>query len=338
MPTPSAGERLTPTPDQAGRFRFDLERLLKRPVVAGERLALAVSGGPDSMAMLALADAAFPGAVTAATVDHGLRTASGNEARLVAAACAARDISHHILRPERPITGASIQARARDARYALLLDWAVDTAATALLTAHHADDQAETFLMRAARGSGVAGLAGIRSRRDLVGAEGRTLPLIRPLLSWRRAELRGIAKDAGPFVDDPSNADPAYDRSRFRAMLDDHPDLDPGRIAATATYAAEAQQALDDITAILWTNRAQFTEEQVVILLGDLNRELRRRLARRAIGHLLARPFDDAGIEPLLDAFEAETAATRAGVMMTVRAGIATFRPAPPRRPVARRT
>lgn len=331
MPTPSAGEDLTPTPEQVARFRADLIRLLKRTPTVGERLALAVSGGPDSMAMLALADAAFPGAVTAATVDHGLRAAAADEAALVAAACAGRDISHHVLRPERPITGASIQGRARDARYALLLDWALETEATALLTAHHAEDQAETFLMRAARGSGVAGLAGIRSRRDLTAPDGRKLALLRPLLGWRRAELRAIAGAAGAFVDDPSNTDPAHDRSRFRELLD-HADLDAGRIAASATYAAEAQQALDDITDTLWTNRAELGEGQIAILLGDLNRELRRRLARRAIGHLLARPFDDAGIEPLLDAFEAGTAATRAGVMMTVRDGIATFRAEPPRR------
>lgn len=332
MPTPSASEPLTPDPTLVARFRDDLTRLLKRPLGDSERVALAVSGGPDSMAMLALAHAAFPGRVVVATVDHGLRPAAADEAALVARECGRLGVPHAILRPAVAITGASIQARARDARYALLLDWALGDGATALLTAHHAEDQAETFLMRAARGSGIAGLAGIRSRRDLTAPDGGTLALLRPLLGWRRTELRAIADATGAYVDDPSNTDPAHDRTRFRRLLADHPDLDPTRIAAAATYAAEAQQALDEVAQMLWANRADVGGGHVAILLGDLDRELRRRLARRAIGHLLARPFDDAGIEPLLDALEVGTPATRAGVMMTVRDGIATFRPEPPRR------
>lgn len=319
---------MTLDPAAVARFRSDLLAIC--PEAAAGTLALAVSGGPDSMAMLALAQAAFPDQAIAATVDHQLRPAAADEAAMVAAHCASLGIPHATLRPPMALSGSNIQARAREARYALLTPWALAGQAVALLTAHHVEDQAETFLMRAARGSGVAGLAGIRSRRDL--APDGKLALVRPLLRWRRADLRAIAAANGPFVEDPSNHDPAYDRVRFRKLLAESPELDAAHIAATAEYAAGAQQALEDVTNLLWNNRADLAEGQVTIDLDGLNRELNRRLARRAIGHLLARPFDAANVEPLLDAFEAGKGATQAGVMLSVRGSIATFRPAPPRR------
>ncbi|WP_245646684.1 tRNA lysidine(34) synthetase TilS [Sphingomonas soli] len=322
---------MTLDPQRVERFGDDAVALLGAEPSAQHPLALAVSGGPDSMAMLALAHAAFPGAIIAATVDHRLRPAAADEAAMVAAHCARLEVPHAILCPPNPVAGSSIQARAREARYALLLQWALDAGATALLTAHHIEDQAETFLMRAARSSGVAGLAGIRRSRAMKMPDGRSLRLIRPLLEWRRAELRAIAEQ-GPFAEDPTNRDPAHDRTRFRQLLDESPELDPVQIAATATYAAEAQQALEDVTDLLWNNRAMLSEGCVEIELGDLNRELRRRLARRAVGHVLARPFDGAAIEPLLDALEAGRGATQAGVMVSMKGAAARFRPAPPRR------
>ncbi len=186
------------------------------------------------MVMLTLAAAAFPDRTIAATVDHGLRVEAADEAAMVAAWCATLGVPHRTLHPPAPITGSSIQMRAREARYLQLARWAVDAGAPILLTAHHADDQAETFLMRAARGSGVAGLAGIRPRQELplawptdprlatgAPAEGEaTYILLRPLLAWRRHELRAIALEgAVPFVDEPSNADERHDRTRFRHFL-----------------------------------------------------------------------------------------------------------------------
>ncbi|RYE00779.1 MAG: tRNA lysidine(34) synthetase TilS [Sphingomonadales bacterium] len=323
---------MTLDPQRVEHFRRDVVALLEAEPSNQHPLALAVSGGPDSMAMLALAHAAFPGALVAATVDHRLRAAAADEAAMVAAHCAGLGVPHAILHPATPVTGSSIQARAREARYALLLRWALEADAAALLTAHHVEDQAETFLMRAARSSGVAGLAGIRARRAMETPDGCKLPLIRPLLGWRRAELRAIAEENGPFAEDPTNRDPAHDRTRFRLLLAESPELDPAQLAATAAYAAEAQQALENVTDLLWNNRAKLGAGRVEIELADLNRELRRRLVRRAVGHVLGRPFDGAAIEPLLDALEAGKGATQAGVMVSMRGAAALFGPAPPRR------
>ena len=188
-----------PQPELIARFSADLAAL--QPGV--DRLGLAVSGGPDSLAMLLLAAAACPGAVEAATVDHGLRPESAEEAAMVARVCAGLGVPHAVL----PVTLASgnLQSEARSARYFALAGWMEQRQLGALLTAHHADDQAETLLLRLNRASGVAGLAGVRARGQVPGT---ALPLLRPLLGWRRGELAGIVAAAGMApADDPSNRD-----------------------------------------------------------------------------------------------------------------------------------
>lgn len=331
------------------RFGGDLARVLGGAVPVDAPIALAVSGGPDSMAMLALAVAAFPGQVHAATVDHRLRVAAAAEARMVADWCAHAGVPHSTLVVAEPIGTASVQARARALRYDLLLRWAVEVGATCLATAHHADDQAETFLMRAARGSGVAGLAGIRVRqRQEITTAGESVgvDLVRPLLGWRVAELRALAIAAAlPFVDDPSNADPHYDRTRFRALLHDTPWLDPAQIARSAGYVAEAEATLQEIEAWLWTTRRVVPEGvddpdlQSWLDLADVPRELKRRMCRSAIRSVRAangivRPaFDDStNIEPLLDALAAGKTATQGGIMVSARGKVWRFVPQPPRR------
>ena len=184
-----------------------------------QRLLVAVSGGPDSIALLGLlaAWAQVPGRpiLHAATVDHGLREASSEEARAVSALCAGLGVPHAVLRWEGAKPRAGIQAHAREARYRLLADEAARLGGAVLVTAHHQDDQAETLLMRMAHGSGPAGLAGMRARHVRAG-----LAIARPLLDVSKGELVATAEALGlPFVRDPSNADDRFERARWRALL-----------------------------------------------------------------------------------------------------------------------
>ena len=187
----------------------------------GERLAVAVSGGADSMALLWAVARVFPkNNVLALTVDHRLRLQSAGEAAMVAQWCAQQGIDHRTLEwhGEKPASG--VQAAARTARYRLLAAACEHDAAPVLLTAHHADDQAETVFARLARGSGVDGLAAMPRERLIAAGAGAPVRLVRPLLSWRRNTLRALAEGEGlPVADDPSNDDAAYERVRRRAFL-----------------------------------------------------------------------------------------------------------------------
>lgn len=221
--------------DQARLTRV-AEALADLVPVAGSSLLLAVSGGPDSMAMLDLVARAWPGPVHAATVDHGLRPESAGEARMVAEYCSQQAIAHAILRPSDPIVG-SLQAAARAARYRLIEVKADRIDAAHILTAHHADDQLETLIMRLARGAGVDGLSGVRARNGRV---------IRPLLGFRKAELvRHCEARAIPFVHDPSNVSDDFDRVRVRKALASLDLVDPRMAVRSASALAEAAEALD---------------------------------------------------------------------------------------------
>jgi tRNA(Ile)-lysidine synthase len=326
------------SPDLIERFRRDLEAAQSCPLLPGDRFALAVSGGPDSMAMLALAHAALPGRIAAATVDHGLRAEAAAEAAMVAQCCARWNVPHRILRPEAPIAGASVQAQARGARYSLLAGWFATLGARALLTAHHADDQAETFLMRAARGSGISGLAAIRERRELITGAVAPMLVVRPLLAWRRAELRSIAEAAeAPFVDDPSNSDDVYDRTRFRRLLESNPWLDVAAIARTAAHAAEADRALRVCADMLWGDVAEVDDDAVLLDPADLPGEIRHRLTADAIDHLrckhrLPGEWRAGGLDRLIATLDSGGTGTIAGVQARAIGGKWHFRLAPPRR------
>jgi tRNA(Ile)-lysidine synthase len=327
-----------PDGDRIARFRNDVERLIARAfdgatLAPDAHLALAVSGGPDSMAMLALAAATFPARVIAATFDHRLRDGSATEAQMVATACAALGVPHRVLVSPEAIAGSSIQARAREARYAGLTDWASSAGAVALLTAHHADDQAETLLMRLNRASGIAGLAAIRAWRF----DG-DVAVLRPLLGWRRTELRAtVAASELPFVDDPSNDDLRHDRTRIRALLAANPALDPVALATSATHLGEAEEVLHVEATTLWEDRWHGPERPFV--LHDLPRELQRRLLRRAIVEtrralgIVLPPFPaGSNVEAVLDSVMARRTTTLGGVMIVRQRDGSVFRPAPPRR------
>lgn len=199
------------------------------------RFGVAVSGGPDSMALLLLAARAFPGRVAAVTVDHQLRAASADEAAMVGDWCAGQGIAHATLTPDGPVAG-NVQAWARAMRYRRIEAWRTDQGIDWIMTAHHADDQLETMLMRLNRGSGVGGLAGVRARSGRV---------IRPLLAVRKAALQALAEAEGlPHVHDPSNADPRFDRAMLRTALAGADWLDAQAAARSAAALAEAEAAL----------------------------------------------------------------------------------------------
>ncbi len=238
-----------PSGELTARFTADLAALWP-----GEgRLGLAVSGGPDSLALLVLAQAAMPGRIAAATVDHGLRAESAAEAAMVARVCVGLGVPHAIL--DVTVAPGNLQSEARGARYAALAGCMEREGVTALATAHHADDQAETLLLRLNRASGVAGLAGVRARGLVPGTR---LPLLRPLLGWRRADLAGVVDSAGlAAVDDPSNANDRFDRVRLRKALRTADWLDVPALAQSAAHLADADAALDWAAAREWAEQVE---------------------------------------------------------------------------------
>ncbi|MGH6935043.1 MAG: tRNA lysidine(34) synthetase TilS [Methylocella sp.] len=182
-------------------------------------IVLAVSGGPDSVALMVLAaewarGRAAPPPLYVATVDHGLRKDSRGEAEMVARWAAGLSLPHAILVWAGAKPTSRIQEHARDARYELLFEYAAKIGADHVMTAHHADDQAETILFRLLRGSGVSGLSGMASSSERHG-----LILARPLLAHAKADLAALCEwKAHPFFDDPSNNDPVYARTRIRRL------------------------------------------------------------------------------------------------------------------------
>ena len=262
------------------RFARDLAALAPETQTP---VAIAFSGGVDSLALLLLAQAARPGLVSAATVDHRLRPASAAEAAQAGETCRLLGIPHEILPVNVLPAGEGVQAAARSARYRALADWMRRRGIGLLLTGHHADDQAETLVMRLNRGSGVAGLAGIRARSPFPAA-GAEAVLARPLLGWRRSELETIVRAAGlQPIEDPSNRDEAYDRVRLRAQLAQAPWLDAAAVARSAAALADAEEALTATAASLFDQRVRRDGEALLLDPSGLPRELRRRLAVAAL-------------------------------------------------------
>lgn len=285
MTTPARASAAPDPPARELTARFAAALAALWPEREGARLGVAVSGGPDSTALLLLAAAALPGAVEAATVDHGLRPGSADEAAAVAGWCERLGIAHAALAVQ--VAPGNLQAQARAARYAALAQWAESRGLGAVATAHHADDQAETLLLRLNRGSGASGLAGVRPRGFVPGTG---LPLLRPLLAWRRAELVQVAADAGLTpVDDPSNRDERFDRARIRKALAQAPWLDVERIAESAGHLADADAALD------WAMRREWQECVREEGLGIVYRpQAPRAVALRVLSAIVARLDGDA--------------------------------------------
>ena len=206
-------------------------------------LAVGVSGGPDSMALIILADRwarQRSGTAWALIVDHRLRPESAVEAARVASWLEARGIRHATLvwTGEKPKTG--IQEAARGARYRLLAGWCAEQACLHLLTAHHRDDQAETYMIRHRAKSGVDGLAGMASVRELP-----QLRLVRPLLGVPKARLVAFLEaERQQYLQDPSNRNPAFERSRLR-MQDNANDTEAPIAAVRENAAARVARERD---------------------------------------------------------------------------------------------
>lgn len=290
-------------------------------------LGLAVSGGPDSLALLLLAHAALPGQVTAATIDHGLRPESTGEAALVAKVCAGLGVPHTTL--EVTIALGNLQAEARAARYGALGEWMDAAAIAALATAHHADDQAETLLLRLNRGSGVAGLAGVRAHGQVPGTQ---LPLLRPLLGWRRSELAELVAAAGlePAAD-PSNLDDRFDRVRLRKALAGADWLDVPALAASAGYLADADAALD------WAARREWVESVRPVPLGivygpQAPKAVALRVLARIVTELGDEPPRGAALARLFEALLARRTMSIGALVARATAEGWTFTKAPARR------
>jgi tRNA(Ile)-lysidine synthase len=253
---------------------FDLQKIFA-PLGEVKRLLVAVSGGPDSMALLHLAadwHRAGGSVICAATVDHGLRADARAEAEQVAQWCAALGVEHEILtwQGEKPHT--RLQERARQARYDLLFAHAREIGADVVVTAHHADDQAETILFRLLRGSGIAGLAGMEATR--AHADRR---LARPLLGHTKAELVSLCETRRQaFFQDPSNQDPRFARTQLRQLL---PELE--------------QEGLDRDALLRLGRRAARMDGLAAFALAQLRREFPPQLPGRfalPVGQLLGVP------------------------------------------------
>ena len=291
----------------------------------GERLALAVSGGPDSLALLLLAHAARPGAIEASTVDHGLRPEAADEAQMVAGLCAQLGIPHEILRVDVP--DGNVQSMARSVRYRALSKWMRRRDLGRLATAHHADDQAETLLMRLNRGSGLSGLAGVRECGQVPGSD---LLLIRPLLGWRKAELEKLLADCEVEpAQDPSNQDDAFDRVRLRKSLAGANWIDSEAIAKSAAHLADADEALEWAANREWEECVRVQDQQITYV-PHAPRVVRLKVLARAITLLGSEPRGGT-VAKLLDALEAGQSGNLAGVLASAKDGEWTLRREPPR-------
>jgi tRNA(Ile)-lysidine synthase len=317
---------MIPEPALVDRFRHDLDALVE----PDGRIGLAVSGGPDSMALLLLAAAARPGQVEVATVDHALRAESRAEAEMVADVCGRLGVPHVILTIKwDEVPQSQVQATASFHRYRLLGGWSKDRGIPALATGHHLDDQAETLLMRLNRGAGVTGLVGIRPSRPLE----QEVIVIRPLLRWRRSELEQICAAAGlTAAADPSNDDPRFERTHARRLLGSFDWLDPTQIALSADHLSDAEDALGWIAERLVRERIKWDGDDILVDGRDLPVELQRRLLIAAHEFAGGKALRGPDLKRAILSLYAGGTATLGGLKM-IGEPVWRLQAAPPRRP-----
>jgi len=272
----------------SGLDELDIDGLFGA-VAGASKLGLAVSGGPDSLALMLLAAdwARAPGRpeLVVYSVDHGLRPEAPGEVAMVLREASARGLAARALRweGEKPSTG--IQAAARSARYRLMAEAMRADGADILLTAHHREDQAETVLMRLAHGSGIEGLKGMLPMTVIEG-----VTVARPLLGTARETLRAVVAAAGlAAADDPSNADDHYERVRWRQLMPDLEamGLDAERLGRFAERMADADDALAQMAASLIAKWAERNEGLATLPRAQLM-AAPKAVAVKALGRLLS--------------------------------------------------
>jgi tRNA(Ile)-lysidine synthase len=264
------------------------------PFEAAPRLAAAVSGGPDSMALALLAHTwvrARGGSLLALIVDHGLRDESAAEAALAAARLARCGIAARVLTIGGLLRGAALAERARSARFRALTEACAGAGILHLLLGHHRLDQAETVLIRSLGGSGSAGLAGIAAL-----VESASLRVLRPLLGFPPAALRAMLMDAGAeWTNDPSNLDPSALRPRLRLARRDHGGYGAATVALAAASAASARQRAegDRAAADCLAERVSIHPEGYCVLSGE-NRPIRPDALAALLQVIAGAPFPPA--------------------------------------------
>ncbi len=290
---------------------YDRFTQIMNELFEGSGLAVAVSGGADSMALLHLCQRYAQSKkipLHALTVDHRLRPQSADEAKTVAEWCKQNNIAHRTLVWEGPKPANGLQDAARNARRALLLAACRDLKGDTLALAHQADDQAETLIMRLQRGTGLRGLVGMHPTSA---SEDEDITLLRPLLPFRRQALRDYCTEHKlPFCDDPSNDDTQFERVRVRQALQALPDLATG-VTLTIDRLRDADETLDLLAGEWLEENIEPIDATTLWLPGDFLEDLYPPIQLRVLeGALLevlpetiephAIPLD--GLERLLEA------------------------------------
>ena len=317
-------------------------------------LVLAVSGGPDSTALLLIAArwvkglkgrSQRPPKLLAVTVDHGLRPQSKREAAAVKRLARRFGIPHRTLRWRGKKPKSGLQEAARIARYRLLAGAAKRAGYEHILTAHTLDDQAETVLFRLARGSGLSGLAGMAHAAPIP-ADGETaIFLVRPLLRLPKARLTATLAAAGVgYSDDPTNRDPRFARTRLRALMPHlaQEGLDARSLARLAGRVRRAEATIEFAVAAAraalapghWREGGPIVFEAV--RFADLPAEVALRLLGRAVAHVGNEgPVELGKLELLYDILRRARSPLRrtlAGALITLGRGRLVIERAPPRR------
>jgi tRNA(Ile)-lysidine synthase len=323
-------------------------RALFEPFAKEKAVVIAVSGGPDSTALLWLAaqwraERKTGPQLVALTVDHGLRKESAREAQAVKSLSRKLGVVHHTLRWKGDKPKSGLQEAARDARYALLAAAAKKAEAGVLFTAHTFDDQAETVLFRLLRGSGPSGLQAMARVSPCPGAP--WLSLARPLLSVRKTRLIATVQKAGiAFAEDPSNRDPRHTRPRLRALMPqlEAEGLSAARLVQLAGRLRRAEDALRSAVAEAQrrVSLSPWGEGTRIVFDREAFARLPEEIAIRLLGNAIGQAGDEGPVElrkleTLFDSLSGGAEGVRrslAGALVTGLARELIIERAPPRR------